>query len=357
VSGDTATWGIILAGGSGRRLSSLTADATGATIPKQYCSVFEGPSLLRATIDRMQAVVAPSRILIVVAAAHRRWWEPELADILPENTIVQPRDRGTACGVLLPLISILSRDPNARVVVAPSDHYVRDEATLTGSLLAAVAHVAGQPGQLVLLGMEPDRPDTEYGWITPSPGGAQSVRGVTAFVEKPDAQLAHQLMLAGALWSSFTFAATGETLMDHFRRSLPWLVERFTTALEFVSWDRPHHVLLRLYDHLPNVDFSRRVLQQANQRLHVLAVPPCGWTDLGTPQRLAECIRAASPCAAPDQPCPIRVEQEGQPLQVHQDGRRHRPAALDLARAVGRAIETGLRHPSLTAHESSVRSP
>jgi mannose-1-phosphate guanylyltransferase len=336
-----ARWGIVLAGGSGRRLHSLTADATGTVIPKQFCSVFEGPSLLTTTIRRMEAVVEPRRILVVVAAAHRRWWEPELANIPPENIVVQPCDRGTACGVLLPLTSILYRDPNARVVVAPSDHYVRDEQTLSASLLEAVEHVDERPNELVLLGMEPDRPDTEYGWITPSPDAEGSVRVVTSFVEKPDAHLAHELMLSGALWSSFTFVATGETLMDHFRRTLPWLVDRFRSALEFVSWDRPHHVLLRLYDQLPTVDFSKRVLQLVNERLHVLAVPPCGWTDLGTPQRLLECINNGGPCVSADDPCSARL-QEGHSAFRNQADRRHRPAALDLARAASRATDLDL---------------
>ena len=344
MSHDGARWGVVLAGGSGRRLSSLTADATGTVIPKQFCSVFEGPSLLTTTIRRMRAVVDLSRILVVVAAAHRRWWEPELADIPPENVLVQPCDRGTACGVLLPLTSVLYRDPDARVVVAPSDHYVRDEATLRASLLEAVAHVDDRPHELVLLGMEPDRPDTEYGWITPSNDLTGAVRVVTSFVEKPDERRAHQLMLSGALWSSFTFVATGETLIDHFRRTLPWLVDRFSSALEFVSWDRHHHVLLRLYDHLPTVDFSRRVLQLLNKRLHVLAVPRCGWTDLGTPQRLLECISDGAPCAAADDRCTIREQDE---LADHhrQSDRRQRPAALDLARAASRAIASDLHNP------------
>jgi mannose-1-phosphate guanylyltransferase len=341
MSGDGARWGVILAGGSGRRLHSLTADATGTVIPKQFCSVFEGPSLLRTTIRRMQAVVEPSRILAVVAAGHRRWWEPELADMAPENIVVQPCDRGTACGVLLPLTSILYRDPDARIVVAPSDHFVRDEATLRTSLLEAVAHVDDRPHELVLLGMEPDRPDTEYGWITPSPEAEGSVRVVTSFVEKPDERLAHQLMLSGALWSSFTFVATGETLMDHFRRTLPWLVDRFSSALEFVSWDRPHQVLLRLYDQLPTVDFSRRVLQLLNERLRVLAVPPCGWTDLGTPQRLLECIHNGGPCVSVDDPCSARM-QEGRGALRDQADRRRRPAALDLARAASRVADLDL---------------
>jgi len=284
-----STWGVILAGGSGTRLSALTTDADGTVIPKQYCSFLGGPSLLRTTIERLGRVVARDRIVIVVAAAHRRWWGPELADLPPDNVIVQPWDRGTACGVLLPLTSILHRDPSARIVVSPSDNYIRDEETFIVSLLEAQAHVDSRPGLLVLLGMEPDHPDTGYGWITSSQAGEDAVSLVTSFVEKPDAELANRLMRSGALWSSFTFVATGETLMDQFRRSMPWLVERFSFGLSFDPWERRQDALLSLYDRLPNVDFSRRVLQHADEKVYVLPVPPCGWTDLGTPRRVSDC--------------------------------------------------------------------
>jgi mannose-1-phosphate guanylyltransferase len=271
-------------------------------------------------------VVDPERILVVVAAAHRRWWEPELADIAPENIVVQPCDRGTACGVLLPLTSILCRDPAARVVVSPSDHYVRDEDTLSWSLMEAVAHVDGRPRLLVLLGIEPDRPDTEYGWITPAPDGEDAVRLVTSFVEKPDAELAHRLMQSGALWSSFIFVASGEALLDQFKRSLPWLVERFNVELAFGPWEKRPQALLSLYDRLPTVDFSRRVLEQAGDAVYVLPVPPCGWTDLGTPQRVSECVFKDSCQQVDAGSAPCRRPPSGMVLST-------RAGALDLRQA------------------------
>ena len=282
-------WGVVLAGGSGSRLSALTIDATGMVVPKQYCSFLGGQSLVRTTIERLKKVVDSRRIVVVVSSTHRIWWELDLADIAPENIIVQPCNRGTACGVLLPLLTILNRDPRAQIVVSPSDHYVRDEETLTWSLMEAQAHVDARPRLLLLLGMEPDRPETEYGWITPLSGSADTVRSVTSFVEKPDAELADELMRSGALWSSFTFVATGRTLMRHFRRSMPRLVDRFSMGLIFAPRDLGRPDLQRLYDRLPTVDFSSLVLEQAQEGVHVLSVPPCGWTDLGTPRRVSEC--------------------------------------------------------------------
>jgi len=332
-------WGVVLAGGSGSRLSALTTDAMGTVIPKQYCSFLGGPSLLRTTIQRLKTVLDSNRIVVVVSATHRRWWEPELFDIAPENIIVQPCNRGTACGVLLPLTFILHRDPSARIVVSPSDHYVRDEEMLTWSLMEAQAHVDARPRLLVLLGMEPDRPDTEYGWITPSPGCEGAVRVVMSFVEKPDAELADELMRSGALWSSFTFVTTGETLMHHFRRSMPWLVDRFSMGLTHGSWDNRQRALLSLYDRLPTVDFSHRVLEQAEEGVHVLPVPPCGWTDLGTLQRVSECaIRYSCPDQHPDY---STVRQSGQHLAPRPTSdRNYRRCTVDLAEVALRAIES-----------------
>lgn len=285
-----SAWGVVLAGGSGSRLSALTTDATGTVVPKQYCSFLGGPSLLGTTIQRMQTVVDPERIVVVVSALHRRWWEPELSDIAPENVIVQPCNRGTACGVLLPLTSILHRDPEARIVVSPSDHYVQDEKTLTASMAEALSRVDARPRLLILLGMKPDRPETGYGWITPAPEGEGAILAVTSFVEKPDPERAGELMRSGALWSSFTFVTTGDTLMHHFRRSMPWLVDRFSRRLSYTTPVDRQFALLSLYDKLPTVDFSSRVLENADPDVYVLPVPPCGWTDLGTPQRVSECV-------------------------------------------------------------------
>lgn len=328
-------WGVVLAAGSGRRLNALTTDASGTVVPKQYCSFMGGASLLRTTIARLSRVVDSSRIVIVVSAMHRRWWEPELADLPPENIIVQPCDRGTACGLLLPLTVIEAREPGAGLVVSPADNWVEDEDAFVWSLVEAQAHVLARPSRLVLLGMSPDRPDTGYGWITSAPHGTDDVPAVTSFVEKPDTERAGELLRSGALWSSFTFAAAGGTLMDLFRRSTPWLVDRFTERLVYVPDDHRQYALLSLYDRLPTVDFSRRVLEQASGRVHVLPVPPCGWTDLGTPQRVAECAARHSRLARNQ-----AARAAGTTASAHAGPLppRERPCPLDLAEAALRAF-------------------
>jgi mannose-1-phosphate guanylyltransferase len=283
-------WGIVLAAGDGRRLHSLTTDAAGRTVPKQYCSLNGGPSLLRAALDRAQGFTAPDRVVVVVSADHRRWWEPETSHLPSSNVVVQPCNKGTACGVLLPLYHVAMRDEEALVVVLPSDHYLKDEVVLLRALRSAVDAVRKEPSSVVLLGIEPDGPEVEYGWVSPALGRERGVSRVVAFVEKPDRPFAEQLFTRGALWNSFIFVATAGTLVELFDRAMPHVTRSFASTLVVDRSDHRPRDLDRLYDRLPTLDFSRDVLELSPGPLRVLPVPPCGWTDLGSPDRVARCV-------------------------------------------------------------------
>src|SRR5262245_39381555 len=122
-------WALVLAAGDGTRLRELTT-RNGIATPKQYCSLRGGRSLLGDVLARAGRCVPRRRIVVVVAEQHRRFWERELADFPPENIVVQPSNRGTAAGILLPLLTVLERDPGARLAVLPSDHFVVRESVM-----------------------------------------------------------------------------------------------------------------------------------------------------------------------------------------------------------------------------------
>lgn len=295
------TWALVLAAGEGSRLRSLTTTSAGVAIPKQFCSLSGGLSLLHEALRRAEGVAAREHICTVVAQDHRQWWEPALGRMPEENVIVQPANRGTGNGVLFPLLHILERDPQARIVLLPSDHHVRDERTLTRSLQQAVAELETHPSQLVLLGLEPDEVDPELGYIVPgSPDGAR-LRTVERFVEKPSAAAARNLIVDGALWNIFIVAARAQTLLELYMRRFAAIV---TGMREVVGHrDDPAELLTvdRYYRALPNIDFSRHVAQGSESSLRVLTVPPCGWSDLGTPARVAQVLRRLpAPCAIPN---------------------------------------------------------
>jgi mannose-1-phosphate guanylyltransferase len=286
-------WAIVLAGGSGTRLAGVTVDGQGRPVPKQYCSLDGRRSLLGHALARARRVAPAGQVLVVVAAEHERFWRKELRRLPAWCVLAQPCNRGTAPGLLLPLLAILARDPEAVIAMFPSDHHVAVEQRLSAAVAAGLRDARSCGAGITLLGIEADGPETGYGWILPHAGSGQS-RGVAAFVEKPDAAMAQRLHAQGALWNSFVMAAQGSALRELYRVRQPALLAAFERAA-------PHGSAAaagELYDSLPLADFSRDVLQGAEQRLRVRAVPHCGWTDLGTPERLLRCLQQSGPARA-----------------------------------------------------------
>jgi mannose-1-phosphate guanylyltransferase len=285
------SWGIVLAGGDGTRLRALTTDGSGHSVPKQFCSLRGGRSLLGDALDRARRVVAAARVLAVVAADHRGYWEPELARLPRENVLVQPRNRGTGAGLLLPLVEVAARDPLAVVAILPSDHHVEDEGVFCAALRHALRRVHSSAAGVILLGIRPDSPETEYGWILPSASRSRLME-VVAFVEKPSLAIAERLMDRGGLWNSFAIVARAASLLELHRSVAPDLVTSFRAARTLGRAFEPG-ALAELYEGIETSDFSRDVLEGSEHRLLVLPVPACGWTDLGTPGRVAQCLRRA----------------------------------------------------------------
>lgn len=282
-------WVIVLAGGQGRRVEHLTRGSDGRAVPKLYWDFGTGLSLLRHTLDRAESVVPRERVVVVVDDGHRRWWGPALEGWPAGNVVVQGRDTGTALGLLGPLVRVALSAPRGVVLVLPSDHHVEREDVLRGSLVRALYEAGRSPDRVILLGMPPDAPDPEYGWIVPAArrtgrsGQASPSLEIESFVEKPDRIEAERLMSRGALWSSFIFAATANALVDVFRSVQPGLLRGYLARARAADWDPA--VPLDLVG-LPALDFSRDLLAHCTERLRILVVPPSGWTDLGAPERV-----------------------------------------------------------------------
>jgi mannose-1-phosphate guanylyltransferase len=296
-------WALVLAGGEGSRLQSLTTSVSGVAVPKQFCSIGGEDSLLVAALRRAREVVPAERTCTVVAEHHRRWWQALPLGIPPENVFAQPRNRGTANGILLPLLQIVHRDPQATVLVLPSDHYVRNEDLLASSLRSALLHAGQQLDRIILLGVTPDDADTELGYIVASGDSTRSACAVEEFVEKPDPATARALLARGGVWNAFIFAAKGRALLRLFEERCPELVSQIQRIVEEPAAATRSAHLAELYAHLPRLDFSRDVLQRSLRSLSVLTVPACGWSDLGTPRRVQETFSrygfASNSCRVP----------------------------------------------------------
>ena len=286
------TWAVVLAAGDGTRLARLTTDENGNSVPKQFCSLDGGESLLHEALQRARHVAPRDRVCTIVAEHHRRYWQSTLWATPRANVIVQPSNRGTANGILLATLKILERDPLARIVFLPADHFVRDEAALAASLRELANELTRNPQELLLVGIEPEEADPELGYIVPAGGTAAAARAVQRFVEKPDVTVARRLMRDGGLWNSFIFAANGPALLGMIRDANPDIVERLETALARDARLGARSIALEeAYEDLTSLDFSRGVMQNAAHRLRVITAPACGWSDLGTPQRVAETLK------------------------------------------------------------------
>jgi mannose-1-phosphate guanylyltransferase len=287
-------WIVILAGGQGARVAHLTRESDGTQVPKQYWDFGTGVSLLRRTLDRAESLVPRERIVVAVDERHRRWWVPALSGLPAGNVVAQARDFGTALGVLGPVARIIRQSPRAVVLVLPSDHFVEREAVLRESLERAFEASEHAPGRIALLGITPEEADPDYGWLVlgkGDPESAASPRPVEAFAEKPGAAEAERLMARGAFWSSFIFAATAATLVGLFRSVRPGMLHGYLERARATAWDPA--VPLDL-EGLPALDFSRDLLERSSGVLRVLVVKASGWTDLGTPARVAAWQRRRS---------------------------------------------------------------
>ena len=281
---------VILAGGDGTRLQSMTRAITGDNRPKQFVPVIGRSTLLDQTRRRVALSIEPDRTLIVVTRKHRRFYKP-LANEISQNLLVeQPLNKGTAPAILYALLRIAMKSPKAIVVLFPSDHFFADDEEFMSHVDVATDAVQIQPESVILLGITPFAPETEYGWIEPQPSilasAEKSITRVRKFWEKPGLSLATSLMERGCLWNSFVMVGRVDALLKMTRTAMPEMYAAFAAITPIFETGAQNKALAELYSQMKDSNFSHQVLAVGPEDLMVMKVGDVGWSDLGEPNRV-----------------------------------------------------------------------
>jgi mannose-1-phosphate guanylyltransferase len=258
--------------------------------PKQFCALLGDETLLDQTRVRVARSVPSAQTLFVLTRTHETFYGPLLGDVPRERLVVQPCNAGTAPAILYSLLRLSQADPSSAAAFFPSDHYFSDDAAFMSHVEIAFEATRDRDDMVILLGVEPDGPEAEYGWIERVPPGLTKNAGelcwVSRFWEKPTPEFARGLLERGCLWNSFVMVGRVSAFLKLIRDAAPELTERFDAVLPALNTPEEEKATGELYARLGDVNFSQQVLAARPRSLAVLPVNGLTWSDLGKPQRV-----------------------------------------------------------------------
>lgn len=288
-------WSIILAGGEGERTRPFIQQWLGHALPKQYCAFVGTRSMLKHTWDRADRISPRNQKVTVISRHHREkaWshFDPPPAG----QILLQPRNCDTAAGVFLPLTYVRALNPQATVVLFPSDHFVYPEDRFLDIVRRAIRATEVLRDRLILLGVRSSGLELEYGWIQANGvigwSGGVEVRQVRAFLEKPDLETGLTAIASGALWNTLVLAVKVDTMWELGWQCFPEVMERFEELEHTIGSNIEGQTLDRIYQEMPRRNFSSDLLQRVPERIGVIEVKDVVWSDWGRPERIAETLR------------------------------------------------------------------
>ncbi len=269
----TPVYAVIMAGGSGTRFWP----ASRGHLPKQFLPIGTEQALLAETVQRLEGLVDPSRVIVVTTRA----MAPKVRELLPqvpsEQVLAEPSGRNTAPCLALATRFLLERDPDSVQLVLPADHVIRPAQEFRATMRAAAEHAA-LGDALVVCGIRPTYPATGFGYIEAGEqdgtSEGQPVYEVERFVEKPPLEKAREFLATRKfLWNAGIFVWRSKVIWSEFERWTPKLVK----ALEK---HRDEAALAAAWEKLPAVSIDVAVLERA---AHVRMLPiEYFWSDVGS---------------------------------------------------------------------------
>lgn len=280
---------VIMAGGSGTRFWPASRES----LPKQFLAITGDRTMLEETLTRAERFAPQNRISVVVGRVHADLTKRILSG-RPVRMLVEPRGRNTAACIGLAALHARRGSEDEPMVVAPADHFIADVESFARTIRAA-ADVA-RDGAIITIGIQPNRPETGYGYIhTGEPRGETSGREyfrVRRFVEKPDYQTALGYLSSGDyLWNSGIFIFTARTILDEIRSCMPALYDGLMEIDSAIGAPNYDAVVEHVYNRLESISIDYGVMEKTSKPIYVFKAD-FQWSDVGSWQALYE-LRSA----------------------------------------------------------------
>ena len=273
------TYFVIMAGGKGERFWPLSTEL----VPKPFVSITGKKTLIELTVERALRIAPLERIFVVLGREHLPAARRCLPRLPHSNFIIEPVGRDTAPCVGLAAMRLHGRDPDAVMVVLPSDHYVPDPAAFSRCIRETVK-AARRGDHLVTIGIPPSRPETGYGYIktgrkVSTPRDADCFE-VARYVEKPNLSKARRYLREGGyFWNAGIFVWRAEVLLEGLRTHMPDLHAGLTDFCRVLAAGG-HDSADAIFARLPRVSIDYGLMEKAT---NVLMMPaPFTWDDVGT---------------------------------------------------------------------------
>jgi mannose-1-phosphate guanylyltransferase len=274
---------VIMAGGIGSRFWPYSRNNR----PKQFLDILgTGRTLLQMTYDRFIKKSDPDRVFVVTNAGYFDLVHEQLPDVPKQQILTEPIRRNTATCVAYASYKIHQKDPEAKVIVSPSDHLVIQEDNFLEKIDVALL-AADQGNRLITIGIKPNRPETGYGYIQYISEPGNQVKKVKTFTEKPNLKLATAFYESGDfVWNSGMFVWKASSIIHAFTEYMPELAELFEEGRQFYGNPEEEEFIKKAYSLVKNVSIDHGIMEKSNEVFVVLG--EFGWSDLGSWMSLHE---------------------------------------------------------------------
>lgn len=266
-----------MSGGVGSRFWPFSKEEK----PKQFLDFFgTGRSLLQSTFDRFKQIVPAENIYIVTNDAYAEMTKQQLPELRDDQLLLEPIRRNTAPAIAYASFRINAIDPDANIVVAPSDHLIMNPGEFVADIQKGLDFV-NRKSVLLTLGIKPSRPETGYGYIQVNDEEDNGIHKVKAFTEKPNLELARKFVESGEfVWNSGIFLWNVKTILDAFKKHLPDINQKFSEGKDLFNTPDEKKFVDASFPFCPNISIDYGILEKADNVY--VNISNFGWSDLGT---------------------------------------------------------------------------